>query len=140
MIKNRFLLSVALALISATPMFAAGPSFHPDVTFSGSSLSGWHPLGQASWQADNGVITGKPESPGGGWLVLDHSYQDVGLFATFKYSGGCEAGALFRAEKTADSSKGVFVSPTEPGTPSYGVTLDAQGKILTRTACARAAD
>ena len=108
MIKNRFLLSVALAFISATPMFAAGPSFHPDVTFSGSSLAGWRPLGQASWHADNGVITGKPESPGGGWLMLDHSYQDVGLFATFKCSSGCEAGALFRAEKTADGWKGSF--------------------------------
>ena len=132
MIKKRFLLSVALAFIGATPMFAAGPSFHPDITFSGSSLSGWHPLGQASWHADNGVLTGKPESPGGGWLMLDHSYQDVGLFATFKCSSGCEAGALFRAEKTADGWKGVFVSLTEPGTPSYSVTLDAQGKILTR--------
>ena len=108
MIKNRFLLSVALALISATPMFAAGPSFHPDVTFSGSSLSGWHPLGQASWQADNGVITGKPKSPGGGWLILDHSYQDVGLFATFKCSSGCEAGALFRVGENRRRLEGSF--------------------------------
>ncbi|MFP5207141.1 MAG: family 16 glycoside hydrolase, partial [Acidobacteriota bacterium] len=132
MMKKRFLLSAALALLGATPMFAAGPSFHPDVTFSGSSLSGWHTLGQASWRAENGEITGKPQSADGGWLMLDHSYQDVGLFANFKCTGGCEAGALFRAEKTADGWKGIFVSLTEPGTPSYAVTLDAQGKILTR--------
>jgi len=66
MMKKRFLLSVALVVIGATPMSAAGPSFLPDVTFSGSSLSSWHTLGQAHWHAENGEITGKPEPPGGG--------------------------------------------------------------------------
>src|SRR3954454_19430131 len=132
MTNKRFLLSVAFVLIGATLMFAAGPSFQPDVTFSGSSLSGWRTLGSASWHAESGEITGKPEWPSGGGLVLGHSYQDVGVFANFKCSGGCEAGALFRAEKTADGWKETFVSLTEPGTPSYSVTLDAQGKILTR--------
>lgn len=56
MMKKRFLLSVALALIGATPVFAAGPSFHPDVTFSASSLSGWHSLGRASWKVGSGEI------------------------------------------------------------------------------------
>lgn len=79
-----------------------------------------------------GRFTGKPESPTGGWLMLEHAYQDVGLFANFKCSSGCEAGALFRAEQTADGWKGTFVSLTEPDTPSYSVTLDAHGKILTR--------
>ena len=64
--------------------------------------------------------------------MLDRSYQDVGLYANFRCTGGCDTGALFRAEKTADGWKGIFVSLTEPGTPSYSVTLDAQGKILTR--------
>lgn len=64
--------------------------------------------------------------------MLDRSYQDVALFANFRCTGGCETGALFRAEKTPDGWKGIFVSLTEPGTPSYSVTLDAQGKILTR--------
>src|SRR5450631_3015205 len=132
MMKKPLLLSMALALIGATPMCAAGPSFHPDVMFSGSSLSGWRTLGQANWHAENGEITGKAESPSGGWLMLDHSYQDVALFANFKCSGGCEAGALFRAEKTADGWTGIFVSLTEADTPSYRVTLDGEGKILTR--------
>ena len=39
MYKKRFLLSAALALLGTVPIFAA-PSFHPDVTFTGSSLSG----------------------------------------------------------------------------------------------------
>ena len=81
-------------------------------------------------------MIGKPLSGDGGWLMLDHSYQDVGLFAEFHCTGGCETGALFRVEKTADGWKGIYVSLTEPDTPSYSVTLDAQGKILTRDTAA----
>ncbi len=132
MFDKCFLLSAAFALLGAAPMFAAGPSFHPDVTFSGSSLNGWQTVGQASWRADHGELIGTPQSGGGGWLMLDHGYQDVGLYAEFRCTGGCQTGALFRAEKTADGWKGIYVALTEPDTPSYSVTLDAQGKILTR--------
>ncbi len=132
MFDKRFLLSAAFALLGSAPMFATGPSFQPDVTFSGSSLSGWHILGQANWRADNGELIGTPQSGGGGWLMLDHSYQDVGLYADFRCTSGCETGALFRVEKTADGWKGIYVSLTEPDIPSYSVTLDAEGKILTR--------
>ena len=132
MFNKRALLSVAFVLLVTVSMFAAGPSFHPDVTFHGSSLAGWHTLGQASWHAENGELTGTPQSGSGGWLMLDHSYQDVGLYAEFRCTGGCETGALFRVEKTADGWKGIYVSLTEPETPSYSVTLDAQGKILSR--------
>lgn len=132
MLKKRLLSSAAFVLFGAIPMFAAGPSFHPDVTFHGSSLDGWHTVGQASWHAENGELVGTPQSTSGGWLMLDKSYQDVGLYAEFRCTGGCETGALFRIAKTADGWKGVYISLTEPGTPSYDVTLDAQGKILTR--------
>ena len=134
MLKKRFLISTIVVLLSlgTAPLFASGPSFHPDVTFHGSSLNGWHSLGQAKWRADDGELIGTPQAPDGGWLMVDHSYQDVGLFANFRCTGGCETGALFRIEKTADGWKGIYVSLTEPGTPSYRVTLDAQGKILTR--------
>ena len=132
MLDKRLLLSAAFALVAALPTFAAGPSFHPDATFTGSSLAGWHTLGQASWRAENGELIGTPQSASGGWLMLDHAYQDVGLYADFRCTGGCETGALFRAEKTANGWKGIYVSLTEPGTPSYCVTLDAQGKILSK--------
>lgn len=132
MVDKRILFSAAIALLFATPAFAGGPSFHPDVTFHGSSLAGWHTLGTATWRAENGEVIGTPQSPDGGWLMLDRSYQDVGLYADFRCTGGCETGALFRAEKTADGWKGIYVALTEPDTPSYSVTLDAQGKILTR--------
>src|ERR1043166_1840773 len=85
---------VAIALVTGS-----GPSFRPTTTFKGSSLTGWHVLGDATWTAANGVITGTPAQPAGGWLVLDESFQDVGLFATYKCSAGCAAGVLIRAEK-----------------------------------------
>ena len=45
-------------------------------TFSGSALSGFHSLGDASWRAQNGEIIGTPKQPSGGWLVLDRSYLE----------------------------------------------------------------
>jgi hypothetical protein len=132
MFNKHLLLSALFALLGTSPMFAGGPSFHPDVTFRGSSLAGWHSVGQANWRAENGELIGTPQAQGGGWLMLDRSYQDVGLFAEFRCASGCETGALFRIEKTADGWKGIYVGLTEPETPSYSVTLDAQGKILTR--------
>src|SRR6266496_4451147 len=68
-------IAVVSGLLSA--IFAATHDFIPDFTFRGSTLAGWHMLGHANWSAGNGEITAKPETPDGGWLVLDKSYQDV---------------------------------------------------------------
>jgi hypothetical protein len=114
-------------------VYASGPSFHPDVTFQGSELKAWHIYGEAEWSAENGELVGKPKQAGGGWLMLDHSYQDVGLYAEFKCTGGCETGVLFRAEKTPDGMKGIYVALSDPDLPTYGVAIDAQGKIVERT-------
>jgi len=132
MFYKQWLLSTALTVLGATPMFASGPSFQPDVTFAGSGLTGWHTVGQANWRAENGELIVTPQSSGGGWLMSDRSYQDVGFYTDFRCSATCEAGALFRAEKTDNGWKGIYVALTEPDTPSYSVTLDSQGKILTR--------
>ena len=64
--------------------------------------------------------------------MLDTSYQDVGIYASFKCAAGCKTGVLFRAEKTADGMKGVFVSLSEGDVASYAVTLDGQGRELKR--------
>jgi len=132
MFARRFFISAALGLLGAVPMFATGPSFSPDATSNGSSLTGFHALGPANWRAENGELIGTPQNGGGGWLMSDRSYQDVALFANFRCTGGCETGALFRIEKSGDGYKGILVALTERDTPSYSVTLDAQGKILTR--------
>ncbi len=124
---------MAAVLPLAAIGFAAGPTFRPDVVVKGSSLAGWHTLGQANWKLDNGVLTGsaKPGSDGG-WLVLDKSFQDVGFFASFRCTAGCKTGILLRAEKTPEGMKGIYVSLSEDDQASYRVALDSQGRELRR--------
>lgn len=131
-LKLRGLFVQAFLLLPVFAVHSQAPSFTGDEIFKGSSLAAWRTLGQASWHAEHGELIGTPRSNDGGWLMLNRSYQDVGLFAEFRCTGGCETGALFRIEKTADGWKGIYVSLTEPGVPSYSVTMDSQGKILTR--------
>ena len=100
----------AAAALLLVPVFAGGPTFVPDATFKGSSLAGWHAMGQAEWRAQNGELIGTVKQGGsGGWLVLDHPYQDVGFHASFRCTGGCKTGVLLRAEKTAEGMKGELV-------------------------------
>src|SRR5215218_1542651 len=98
----------SLALLSV-PLKTAGPSFTPDVSLNGTNISGWHPLGAATWRIDNGEIVGTPSVSGAGWFVLDRSLQDVAVFASFKCAQGCETGILLRAEKTSSGMKGIYV-------------------------------
>jgi hypothetical protein len=120
---------VALAMLPQ----AASRNFAPDVVFKGSSLTGWKPLGQAEWRAQDGEIVGVPKP--GGWLVLDRAYQDVAFFSSFRCAAGCKTGVLLRAEKTADGGmKGIYVSLTEGDLASYRVTVDAKGVETSREA------
>jgi hypothetical protein len=57
---------------------------------------------------------------------------DLGLFSEVSCPAKCEAGFLFRAEKTDTGMKGLFVSLSSDDRNSYAVTLDANGKILTK--------
>ena len=123
--------SIAVALV-ALPALAAGPTFVPDYTFKGAALTGWHTSGAAAWKAQDGEITGTPSAAGGGWLTLDKSFQDVGVYASFKCPAGCKAGILVRAEKTPTGMKGQFVSLTEGDQAIYNVTLDANGNETSR--------
>jgi hypothetical protein len=69
----------AFSMVALALVVGSGPSFRPTTTLKGSSLAGWHSLGDATWTAVNGEITGTPKEPNGGWLVLDQSFQDVGF-------------------------------------------------------------
>jgi hypothetical protein len=112
---------------------ASGPShFRANPAFNGTSLAGWHSLGQATWRVENGEIIGTPKAASGGWLVLDKSYQDVGFFASFRCMADCKTGVLLRAEKTPDGMKGEFVSLNEGDLVSYNLKLDAQGQEVSR--------
>jgi hypothetical protein len=135
-VSDRCLLLIrrlTVVLLFSSPAFAAGPTFRPDVVVKGSSLAGWHVLGEAEWKLQNGVLTGSAKPGGnGGWLILNKSFQDVGFFASFQCAPGCKTGILLRAEKTSEGLKGVFVSLTEGDQASYRVVLDAQGRELRR--------
>jgi len=133
MFSKRSYVMTAIAAVIVAAAFAAAPSaFVPDTVFKAASLSGWHTLGQADWRVENGEIVGTPKSPGGGWLVLDKSYQDVGFFASFRCAEGCKTGVLFRAEKTPEGMSGVLVSLSAGDLTAYNVKLDAQGQETSR--------
>jgi Domain of Unknown Function (DUF1080)/FG-GAP-like repeat len=140
---RHLLMGTAIAVLSTAPIFAAerqtflpGPSFTPDARVTGSGLAGWHMVGTAQWQLVNGNLTATPGPSGaGGWLVMDHSFQDVALFSKFMCSNGCETGILFRLEKTADGGmKGTYAKLSGGETMTYfDVTVDAMGTITDRT-------
>ena len=127
--------ATCLAVVVTALPKAQGPAneFKPDTTFTGSSLTGWTTLGSADWQAQAGEIVGRPRAGGqGGWLVLDRSYQDVNFFTRFRCAPPCQAGVLFRLQKSAAGMTGIYVSLADLKT--YRLTLDAEGRETARDA------
>jgi hypothetical protein len=141
--RLRLLAAASGFLLAVTVLVTAqGPAneFKPDTTFSGSSLTGWQPLGAADWQAQAGEIIGRPRAGGqGGWLVLGKSYEDVNFFTRFRCTGPCQAGVVFRLRKTATGMTGVYVSLTDADLKTYRITLDAEGRETARDALRPAA-
>ncbi|SFP81193.1 FG-GAP-like repeat-containing protein [Parafilimonas terrae] len=116
------------------PLSEFGLSFLPDHTFKGSSLNGWHTVGNAKWQAGNGELIGEVKAGAtGGWLAMDSGYQDIAFHALFKTTGNSEAGLLFRTEKTGNGYRGVLLSLRKDSIAPYSIMLDANGKEISRT-------
>lgn len=131
MFDRRIWFVAGMAGLLLAPGFGANSSFVPDRTFTGSALREWRPLGAAEWSAKDGEITGVAKS-GAGWLLLDRSLQDVAVYASFRCVGPCKPGVLLRAEKTAGGMKGILVSLAPDDVASYRVTIDGQGKEVSR--------
>jgi hypothetical protein len=131
---GRVLAVTLIAAALASVIHGASKNFIPDAVFAGSNLKGWQPIGKASWRAENGEIIGSPTAPGGGWLLSDHSFEDVAVFASFKCASGCRTGVLLRAEKIAEGGlKGIFLSLNEDDLAAYRVTIDRAGNETSRT-------
>jgi len=132
--KFRLVAVAAIATLAGAWIGAQGPAneFRPDTTFTASTLAGWHTLGSSQWKAQNGELIGTTSGPGGGWLVLDASYQDLNFFARFRCAGTCRTGVLFRAEKTAEGMTGVYVGLNAGELSAFRVTLDAAGRETAR--------
>ena len=107
-------------------------SFIPDWTFHGSSIGDFDAIGQADWRAADDEIIGSASSPDGGWLMLDRGLQDVEVGFDFRADPGAEVGVLLRAERTPEGYKGVYVSLTEGEIGAFAVTLDANGREMSR--------
>ena len=128
-----FTFVLSLAVLTGVTAKTQMPSFTPDGTFQGSSLEGWHTIGQAAWSASNGVVTGDATGAhGAGRLMLDHLYQDTGLYTQFRCQGDCDTGVLLRAHKTDKGTEGVFVSIRGDELAAVHLTLDAAGKEIER--------
>lgn len=121
-----------MALLT-TLVVAQGPAgdFTPDTVFAGSSLDGWTVVGQGTWAADRGEVTGTA-GPGGSWLVLDRAYQDLSFFTRFRCSSPCDAGVLFRTEVTPGGRTGILVSLKDDDLATYRVEMDDTGRVVRR--------
>ena len=137
--KNWRTMAVATTVVStlfAISVFTAGPTFRADYRFTGTTLTGFKPIGQAEWKVQNGEIVGTPKDAAGGWLLVDgKEFQDTQIYASMKCATGCKSGILMRAEKTPDGGmKGVLMSVTEDDLVPYLVKMDASGKEVSREA------
>jgi 3-keto-disaccharide hydrolase/VCBS repeat protein len=110
------------------------PSFDPDARFQGSSLAEWHTAGNAKWQASGGTIVADgTASNAPGWLFINQSYQDAGVYLAFRCEGACDTGVLLQAEKSGEQMRGVLLSIKDDELGGYRVMLDANGQIVDRT-------
>src|SRR5262245_26681844 len=133
MSKRPLVVTALCVAVGLTAYAAAGPTFRPDFVFKGAALTGWTALGAAEWRGQNGEIVGTPKTPSGGWLVLNRSFEDVGVFSNLLCEAGCKAGVLLRAEKTPDGGmKGLLVSVADGQLRSFSVKLNAQGEETER--------
>jgi hypothetical protein len=131
--KHLGCLAASMAFLTCSGVQAQTPSFTPDATFQGSALTGWHTIGSADWRASNGEIVGDGRNGhGAGWLMLDRSYQDAGLYTQFRCEGDCDTGILMRAHKTDKGTEGVLVSVKGEELAAFNVTFDANGKEIDR--------
>ena len=122
-------LSALFVAATAWAQVSPAPHFIPTYTFEGSDLRNWEGVGDADWEADEGIIRGTAGSAGG-LLLFDRGFQDVAAYTRFRCDGPCDAGVLFRAEETSSGMKGLLVSLNDGASTVHRVTLDRDGRIV----------
>ena len=101
--------------------------------FKGKTLTGWHSQGSASWRSDNGEVVGKVGPDGsGGWLVLDTSYEQVGMDFWFRCGSDSETGVLLGMETAGNQTTGTYISLSPNDLGVYHLTIDSQGREVSR--------
>ncbi|MFL6353863.1 MAG: FG-GAP-like repeat-containing protein [Bryobacteraceae bacterium] len=128
-----------LAVAVAGSMFVSMAS----PIFNGKTLAGWHVLGAAEWRVHEGDLVGsvREANSAGGWLVLDHGYEDFKLEFSV-HCAACETGVLLRAapsnwshfshpSKLDDRLSGIYVSLSGANAGAMSlVAIDHEGKII----------
>ena len=86
----------------------------PVKLFNGSSLKGWHALGDNQWKAENGILK-SPKS--GSNIVTDAKFTNFKLHIEFRYPKGSNSGVYLRGryELQIADSKGLGPLPGELG-------------------------
>ena len=125
------LFGIILASTTTHAQQSPAPDFIPDFTFQGSQLNHWQPLGEAQWDARDGVVTGNAGS-GSGLLLFDDAFESVGVFARFRCDGVCDAGVLIRVEQTSSGMKAILIAIEDETIAPYRVTIDRQGRIVSK--------
>ena len=126
--------TLAAVFVFLTAIFAATHDFVPDFSFQGSSLTGWHSLGPASWRAQNGEIIATPQS-----RRRRLAGDGQGLSGRRVLHGRCAAPRNAMPASCCERKR----RPTAAGREStsslsgeggsYDLTLNADGKELSRT-------
>ncbi|MGC3960986.1 MAG: FG-GAP-like repeat-containing protein [Verrucomicrobiota bacterium] len=129
-----FVRAVVAFMLGATcpTLSAAGLTFQPQQTFTGSKLDGWQPLGGARWLAREGEIVGAVQGGLVGVLLSEKKLQDVAIHLEFQSIPTVEVGVLLRFEPTADGFKSVLVAVKNGEVESYQVAFDSQLKETKR--------
>jgi len=124
--KAVLIVACAASVFSPFGRAESGPTFIPDGRIEGSTLTGWHMLGSASWTAHGGEILARG---GEGWLIADKQYQDSALYTSFRCTGPCNTGILMRMEKRDAGLTGLMLAIEGDALVLYRVNVDAEGKI-----------
>src|SRR5690606_30703334 len=120
-------------VIQDTTITKPSLTFIPEFNFKDSGIKDWTIIGDADWKVQDGVITGNVKPGGsGGYLMLNRSFQDVGLRTLFKPDNTGELGILFRIEKINDGFKGILLSIVGTEVSHFQVLLDKNGKEESR--------
>jgi hypothetical protein len=128
---RRRILPLAVLLCAGIAIAEKPTAFTPDAVFRGSSLTGWRTLGQGSFKAADGEITGSAAA-GAGILLANKGIQDTGFFASFKCSGNCDTGILLRSTATPEGTKAIFISLKDGELGTYKAAWDPQGRETAR--------
>lgn len=119
------------ASIGVIVLFASFCAGSAAPTSNGAIPPGWQSRGSGTWTVDHGEIIGSTtSSESGGWLLLDHHYEDLMVRFSFQCHH-CETGLIFRSSNAGSEIRGTYISLAgdNPGEISQ-VTVDAQGHAV----------